>query len=63
MKLAKYLADYLDHEHVHLMSYGEVGDVDEIEEIIQQGIEAYVSTSDVTAIIVVADSPISEVYI
>lgn len=44
MKLVKYLADYLDHEHVYVMYYGEAGDVDDLQELIQAGIEAFAST-------------------
>lgn len=46
MKLAKYLADYIEHELV--------GDVivDELQEIIQQGIEAFESTEQVRVRIV-----------
>lgn len=70
MKLSKYLADYVEHKKFNVISANVIrGDIeteidaDELQQIIQQGIEAFVSTSDVTAVIVVADSPVSEVYI
>ena len=46
MKLAKYLADYLDSFEGGSV-YGVTGDVDDLEESIQQGLEAFASTEDV----------------
>lgn len=45
MKLAKYLADYIEHEEEQ-----RVGGInpEDMEEVIQQGIEAFCSTENVT---------------
>lgn len=45
MKLAKYLADYIEHETVDL-TMEEAADI-VLEKLIQQGIEAFASTEDV----------------
>ena len=54
MKLAKYLADYLDSFEGGSV-YGVTGDVGDLEESIQQGIEAFASTEDVSIEIVTGD--------
>lgn len=59
MKLSEYLADYIEHEYLKNPPTGAY----DLQDIIQQGIEAYVSTENVTGVIVIADSPVSEVYI
>lgn len=49
MKLAKYLADYIEHEREVSMT-GDIGH--KMEEIIQQGIEAFESTEAVKVLVV-----------
>ena len=49
MKLAKYLADYIEHEREVSMT-GDIGH--KMQEIIQQGIEAFESTEQVQVKIV-----------
>ena len=46
MKLAKYLADYIEHHDDQIHDF-----FDNAEEIIQQGIEAFASTEDASIVI------------
>lgn len=60
MKLAEYLAKYLD-EYNGGSVYGVTGDVGDLEESIQAGIEAFAKQEDVV-ITVFANTPVMEIY-
>lgn len=58
MKLAKYLADYLDYEHLLVRRNGGSDlDADDVQEILEQGIEAFESTEGVVVPVEAKDCP------
>jgi len=48
---SQYLAEYLEHENVCVMYYGETGDVEDLQELIVEGIDAYESIENCSLII------------
>ena len=60
MKLAKYLADYIKYEEED-KDCGYLS-VDDLQEVIQQGLEAFVSTEDAGIQITDVNGRFSEVY-